>query len=117
MSSATSKNPEEVLETYFEKYPDVPKEVTLKHHLLSLGHWFSDAALKAGELLDDRHQHQLFGDRRRLPLLDVEHTNKGRIVRQILVRRLDVLRRRRVGFGYPGRGFRLIRSWLVLIVR
>ena len=35
------------LETYFEKYPDVPKETILKQHMLSLGHWFSDAALDA----------------------------------------------------------------------
>jgi len=45
----------EVLETYFEKYPDVPKETILKQHMLSLGHWFSDAALDAaagvGEIL------------------------------------------------------------------
>src|SRR5262245_8891284 len=37
----------EVLESYFTKYPDVPKETILKQHLLSLGHWFSDAALDA----------------------------------------------------------------------
>ena len=39
----------EDLETYFKKYPDVPKETILKQHLLSLGHWFSDAALQAAE--------------------------------------------------------------------
>ena len=33
------------LESYFTRYPDVPKETILKQHLLSLGHWFSDAAL------------------------------------------------------------------------
>src|SRR5919204_5410111 len=37
----------EALESYFKKYPDVPKETILKQHLLSLGHWFSDAALDA----------------------------------------------------------------------
>jgi hypothetical protein len=43
---ANESNPEE-LESYFTKYPDVPKETILKQHLLSLGHWFSDAALDA----------------------------------------------------------------------
>ncbi|HLN88427.1 MAG TPA: hypothetical protein VK200_18235, partial [Candidatus Limnocylindrales bacterium] len=37
----------DVLEGYFKKYPDVPKETILKQHMLSLGHWFSDAALEA----------------------------------------------------------------------
>ena len=36
-----------MLESYFKKYPDVPEETILKQHLLSLGHWFSDAALRA----------------------------------------------------------------------
>ena len=35
------------LESYFTRYPDVPTETILKQHLLSLGHWFSDAALDA----------------------------------------------------------------------
>ena len=39
--------PSDALESYFKKYPDVPKETILKQHLLSLGHWFSDAALDA----------------------------------------------------------------------
>src|SRR4026209_2544422 len=39
----------DVLESYFTKYPDVPKETILKQHMLSLGHWFSDAALDASE--------------------------------------------------------------------
>ena len=39
----------ELLEAYFTKYPDVPKETIIKQHLLSLGHWFSDAALNATE--------------------------------------------------------------------
>src|SRR2546427_10897652 len=46
ISTANESNPE-VLEVYFNKYPDVPKETILKQHLLSLGHWFSDAALDA----------------------------------------------------------------------
>ena len=37
------------MEEYFKKYPDVPKETILKQHLLSLGHWFSDAALQAAD--------------------------------------------------------------------
>src|SRR3970040_3177596 len=37
----------EALESYFTKYPEFPKEPILKQHLLSLGHWFSDAALDA----------------------------------------------------------------------
>src|SRR5438046_8613935 len=37
----------EFLESYFKKYPDVPKETILKQHMLSLGNWFSDAALDA----------------------------------------------------------------------
>src|ERR671911_2897908 len=37
----------DVLEGYFKKYLDVPKETILKQHMLSLGHWFSDAALEA----------------------------------------------------------------------
>ena len=45
---STTSDPE-VLEDYFKKYPDVPKETILKQHLLSLGHWFSDAALQAAD--------------------------------------------------------------------
>src|SRR4026209_2640028 len=37
----------DLLEGYFKKYPDVPRETILKQHMLSLGHWFSDAALDA----------------------------------------------------------------------
>src|SRR2546430_15090784 len=44
--STTNESDPEVLES-FTKYPDVPKETILKQHLLSLGHWFSDAALQA----------------------------------------------------------------------
>ena len=33
------------LESYFTKYPDIPKKTILKQRLLSLGHSFSDAAL------------------------------------------------------------------------
>jgi len=46
-NSTTNESDPEVLEAYFKKYPDVPKETILKQHLLSLGHWFSDAALQA----------------------------------------------------------------------
>jgi len=46
-NSTTSETDSEDLEEYFKKYPDVPKETILKQHLLSLGHWFSDAALQA----------------------------------------------------------------------
>ena len=45
--STTNESNPEVFEVYFKKYPDVPKETILKQHLLSLGHWFSDAALGA----------------------------------------------------------------------
>ena len=46
-NARTIESDPEVLESYFKKYPDVPKETILKQHLLSLGHWFSDAALQA----------------------------------------------------------------------
>jgi len=46
MSTANESN-HAALESYFTKYPDVPKETILKQHLLSLGHWFSDPALDA----------------------------------------------------------------------
>jgi hypothetical protein len=45
--ATTSESNFELLESYFKKYPDVPKETILKQHMLSLGHWFSDAALEA----------------------------------------------------------------------
>ncbi len=48
-NSAARESSHDVLESYFKKYPDVPKETILKQHLLSLGHWFSDAALQAAE--------------------------------------------------------------------
>ena len=48
-NATTTKSSFDVLEGYFKKYPDVPKETILKQHLLSLGHWFSDAALQATE--------------------------------------------------------------------
>ena len=35
------------LETLFQRFPDVPREVVLKIELLSKGHWFTDAALEA----------------------------------------------------------------------
>jgi hypothetical protein len=34
------------LESYFQKYRDLPREVILKHDLLRDGHWFTDAALE-----------------------------------------------------------------------
>ena len=46
-TSTTNKSDLDLLESYFKKYPDVPKETILKQHMLSLGHWFSDAALDA----------------------------------------------------------------------
>jgi hypothetical protein len=46
-NKATTESNCDVLESYFKKYPDVPKETILKQHMLSLGHWFSDAALQA----------------------------------------------------------------------
>src|SRR5262245_45474523 len=45
----TAESDLDILEGYFKKYPDVPKETILKQHMLSLGHWFSDAALDASE--------------------------------------------------------------------
>jgi len=35
------------LESYFARYPDVPREVIVKQDLLRGGHWFTDAALEA----------------------------------------------------------------------
>src|SRR3981081_4317171 len=35
------------LEDLFRRFPDVPREIVLKVELLSLGHWFTDAALDA----------------------------------------------------------------------
>src|SRR3989304_6807718 len=34
------------LESYFQEYRDLPREVVLKHDLLRDGHWFTDAALE-----------------------------------------------------------------------
>ena len=34
------------LENYFSSYGDLPREVILKHDLLRVGHWFTDAALE-----------------------------------------------------------------------
>ncbi len=47
--NAPTESSFDFLEGYFKKYPDVPKETILKQHLLSLGHWFSDAALQAAD--------------------------------------------------------------------
>ena len=46
-NATTTESNFDTLESYFKKYPDVPKETILKQHMLSLGHWFSDAALEA----------------------------------------------------------------------
>ena len=35
------------IEAYFQKYPDVPREIIVKADLLNLGHGFTDAALEA----------------------------------------------------------------------
>ena len=34
------------LENYFHSYRDLPREIILKHDLLRVGHWFTDAALE-----------------------------------------------------------------------
>ena len=34
------------LESYYQSYPSLPREIILKHDLLRVGHWFSDAALE-----------------------------------------------------------------------
>jgi hypothetical protein len=34
------------LENYFQTYGDLPREIILKHDLLRVGHWFTDAALE-----------------------------------------------------------------------
>ncbi len=34
------------LERYFSSYSDLPREIILKHDLLRVGHWFTDAALQ-----------------------------------------------------------------------
>jgi hypothetical protein len=46
-SSTTTESNFDILESYFKKYPDVPKGTILKQHMLSLGHWFSDATLES----------------------------------------------------------------------
>src|SRR3970040_1020375 len=46
-NGTTRKSNVDVLEAFYKKSPDVPKETILKQHMLSLGHWFSDAALDA----------------------------------------------------------------------
>ena len=52
--STATESSFDVLESYFKKYPDVPKETILKQHMLSLGHWFSDAALGASLFHDGK---------------------------------------------------------------
>src|SRR5207249_6267541 len=34
------------LENYLSSYSDLPREIILKHDLLRVGHWFTDAALE-----------------------------------------------------------------------
>ena len=34
------------LANYFQSYRDLPPEIILKHDLLRVGHWFTDAALE-----------------------------------------------------------------------
>src|SRR5262245_49478966 len=41
----TLRTPDE-LEKYFQAYRDLPREIILKHDLLRVGHWFTDAALE-----------------------------------------------------------------------
>ena len=43
--SATARTLAE-LEAYYQRYPSLPREIILKHDLLRVGHWFSDAALQ-----------------------------------------------------------------------
>ena len=43
--SATERTLSE-LESYYQRYPFLPREIILKHDLLRVGHWFSDTALE-----------------------------------------------------------------------
>lgn len=47
MQETVSKRVE--VETYFKKYPDVPREVIIKEDMLRLGVWFTEASLKISE--------------------------------------------------------------------
>src|SRR4030067_3756397 len=46
VSEATSSRTLDELESYFAGYGDLPREIILKHDLLRVGHWFTDAALE-----------------------------------------------------------------------
>ncbi|CAK0780488.1 Radical SAM protein [Gammaproteobacteria bacterium] len=47
MPDMSAKPQHAVLEEYFQRYPDTPREVILKSDLLRYGQWFTDAALLA----------------------------------------------------------------------
>ena len=46
IAEATSARTLGQLENYFSSYGDLPREIILKHDLLRVGHWFTDAALE-----------------------------------------------------------------------
>ena len=46
ISQVTSSRTLGELENYFSGYRDLPREIILKHDLLRVGHWFTDAALE-----------------------------------------------------------------------
>ena len=46
ISQATSSRTLGELENYLSSYSDLPREIILKHDLLRVGHWFTDAALE-----------------------------------------------------------------------
>src|SRR5690242_20713791 len=46
ISEATSSRTIGELENYLSSYKDLPREIILKHDLLRVGHWFTDAALE-----------------------------------------------------------------------
>ena len=46
IGDVTSGRKLDELEDYFTSYSDLPRDVILKHDLLRVGHWFTDAALE-----------------------------------------------------------------------
>ena len=46
ISETTSSRTLDELENYLSDYRDLPREIILKHDLLRVGHWFTDAALE-----------------------------------------------------------------------
>ena len=46
VSEVTSSRTLDELEGYFASYGNLPREIILKHDLLRVGHWFTDAALE-----------------------------------------------------------------------